>query len=73
VRSCGRFERTTLLTLDLVMTILLFIYVPTRLSLLAQALALLRSQTPSALFAVNWPDMCHICFHRDPSKFIWKV
>jgi hypothetical protein len=54
VRSCKRFERTALLTLDLVMTILLFIYVPARLSLLAQALALLRSQPPSALFAVNW-------------------
>jgi hypothetical protein len=54
IESCGKFEQYVLLTLDLVMTILLFIYVPARLSLIAQALALLRSQPPSALTAVDW-------------------
>jgi hypothetical protein len=54
IKSCGKLEQYVLLTLDLVMTILLFIYVPARLSLIAQALALLRSQPPSALTAVDW-------------------
>jgi hypothetical protein len=54
IKSCGKLEQITLLTLDLVMTVLLFIYVPARLSLIAQALALLRSQPPSALTAVDW-------------------
>jgi hypothetical protein len=54
IKSCGRLERVAFLTLDLIMTILLFIYVPARLSLIAQALALLRSQPPSALTAVVW-------------------
>ena len=54
INSCGTFEKVALLTLDLVMTILLFIYVPARLSLIAQALALLRSQPASALTAVDW-------------------
>jgi len=54
INSCEKFERTTLLTLDLVMTILLFIYVPARLSLIAQALVLLRNQPSTALVAVDW-------------------
>jgi hypothetical protein len=53
-RNIGKFEQIVLLTLDLVMTILLFIYVPARLSLIAQALALLRSPPSSALTAVDW-------------------
>ena len=54
INSCGGLEKVALLTLDLVMTILLFIYVPARLSLIAQALALLRSQPANALTAVDW-------------------
>jgi hypothetical protein len=54
IESCGKLEQIAILTLDLIMTILLFIYVPARLSLIAQALALLRSQPPSALTAVDW-------------------
>ena len=50
----GRAGRTTLWALDLIMTILLFIYVPARLSLIAQALALLREQPSSAFIAVDW-------------------
>lgn len=52
--NCGTAERTVLLLLDLVMTILLFIYVPARLSLLTQAVALLRHQPAEALLAVDW-------------------
>ena len=54
INSCPISEKVALLTLDLVMTILLFVYVPARLSLIAQALALLRSQPASALTAVDW-------------------
>ena len=54
IGSCQKFERRALLILDLIMTILLFIYVPARLSLIAQALALLRNQPSSALVAVDW-------------------
>ena len=54
INSCPTLEKVALLTLDLVMTILLFVYVPARLSLIAQALALLRSQPASALTAVDW-------------------
>ena len=54
INSCGIAERTAFLFLDLVMTILLFVYVPARLSLIAQALALLRNQPSSALVAVDW-------------------
>ena len=54
INSCATLEKAALLTLDLVMTILLFVYVPARLSLIAQALALLRSQPASALAAVDW-------------------
>ena len=54
INSCETLEKVALLTLDLVMTVLLFIYVPARLSLIAQALALLRSQPASALTAVDW-------------------
>ena len=48
------FERRALLMLDLIMTILLFIYVLARLFLIGQALALLRHQPPTALVAINW-------------------
>jgi len=54
IRSCQKFERKVLLILDFIMTILLFFYVAARLSLLAQALVLLRNQPSSALVAVNW-------------------
>ena len=54
INSCQKLERKALLILDLIMTILLFIYVPARLSLIAQALALLRNQPPSAFVAVDW-------------------
>ena len=54
INSCPTPEEVALLMFDLVMTILLFIYVPARLSLIAQALALLRSQPASALSAVDW-------------------
>ena len=54
IDSCATLERLALLVLDLVMTILLFVYVPARLSLIAQALALLRSQPAGALTAVDW-------------------
>jgi len=54
IKSCEIFERIALLTLDLVMTILLSIYVLARLFLIAQALALLRNQPPSALTVVDW-------------------
>ena len=54
ISSCQKFERRALLILDLIMTILLFVYVPARLSLIAQALALLREQPSSALVAVDW-------------------
>ena len=52
--SCSTLKRLALLVLDLIMTILLFVYVPARLSLIAQALALLRRQPASALTAVDW-------------------
>ena len=48
------FGKKVRLMLDLFMTILLFIYVPTRLSLIAQALALLRNQPPTAFLSVDW-------------------
>ena len=54
VSSCQKSERMALLILDLMVTILLFVYVPARLSLIAQALALLRDQPPTALIAVDW-------------------
>ena len=53
-KSYGIIGQVGLLTLDLIMTILLFVYVPARLFLIAQALALLRSQPASALSAVDW-------------------
>ena len=54
ISSCTSLEKVSLLILDLVMTVLLFVYVPARLSLIAQALALLRSQPANALTAVDW-------------------
>ena len=50
----SRFAKVVRHVLDLVMTILLFIYVPARLSLIAQALALLRNQPQTAFIAVDW-------------------
>jgi hypothetical protein len=41
-------------SLDLAMTILLFAYVPARLSLIAQAFALLRTQPSSSFVQVDW-------------------
>ena len=54
INSCKSLEWTALLTLDLIMMILLFTYVPARLSLITQALALLRNQPSTALDAVDW-------------------
>ncbi len=48
------FGKVVRIALDLVMTILLFVYVPARLSLIAQALALLRQQPQAAFLAVDW-------------------
>ena len=45
------FAKVVRLVLDLVMT---FIYVPARLSLIAQAVALLRNQPQTAFIAVDW-------------------
>lgn len=53
VQDHGKFIRIGHLTLDLIMTIFLFVYVP-GLCLIAQALALLRNQPASALTAVHW-------------------
>ena len=46
------FLKVIRLTLDLIMTILLFIYVPARLT--GQAFALLRKQPRDAFLAVDW-------------------
>ena len=55
IKSCETFERTALLALDFIMTILLFIYVPARLCLIALALASLRTyQLSTAHFAIDW-------------------
>ena len=54
IDSYPALEKIAILVLDLIMTILLFVYVPARLSLIAQALALLRNQPASALTAVDW-------------------
>jgi len=54
INSCGKVKRIVLLILDLIMTILLFIYVPARLSLITLAFALFRNQPASALVAVIW-------------------
>jgi len=48
------FLKVVRLTLDLIMTILLFIYVPARLTLIGQAFALLRKQPQDAFLAVDW-------------------
>ena len=48
------FGKLTRDELDFIMTILLVIYIPARLSLIAQALALLRDQPEKALLAVDW-------------------
>jgi len=48
------FLKVIRLTLDLIMTILLFIYVPARLTLIGQAFALLRKQPQDAFLAVDW-------------------
>lgn len=54
INSCPTFEKVALLILDLVMTVLLFVYVPVRLSIIAQAFALMRNQPASAFTAVDW-------------------
>ena len=48
------FLKVVRLTLDLIMTILLFIYVPVRLTLIGQAFGLLRKQPQDAFLAVDW-------------------
>jgi len=48
------FGNVLRLALDLIMTILLFVYVPARLCLIAQALALMRTQPETAFLAVDW-------------------
>ena len=48
------FLKVVRLTLDVIMTILLFIYVPTRLTLIGQAFALLRKQPQDAFLSVDW-------------------
>jgi len=48
------FLKVVRLVLDLIMTIFLFVYVPARLLLIAQALALLRNQPETAFLAVDW-------------------
>jgi len=48
------FGKVLHLVLDLVMTILLFVYVPARFSLIAEAVVLLRNQPQSAFMTVNW-------------------
>jgi len=48
------FLRVVRLTLDLIMTIPLFIYVPARLTLIGQAFALRRKQPQDAFLAVDW-------------------
>jgi len=48
------FLKVVRLTLDVIMTILLFIYVPARLTLIGQAFALLRKQPQDAFLAVDW-------------------
>ena len=50
----GRFGKRARYGLDFIMTILLFIYVPARLFLVAQAFALLRDQPTKALLIVDW-------------------
>ena len=48
------FGNVVRVVLDLIMTILLFVYVPARLSLIVQAVALLRNQPPSSFVSVDW-------------------
>ncbi len=50
----GKFSKKLRTALDIFMTGLLFVYVPARLCLIAQALALLRDQPPTAFVAVDW-------------------
>ena len=47
-------KKVLIYVLDFIMTMLLFVYVIARLSLIAQALALLRRQPPSSFVAVDW-------------------
>jgi len=54
VKNMSKFARALFSALDLVMTVLVFAYVMARLSLIAQALALLRRQPSDAYLAVDW-------------------
>jgi len=57
MRPFGKVKRITFLMLDLMMTmLLLLIYAPARLSLIVQALALLRNQPSSAFVTVRGSD-----------------
>jgi len=53
-REAKGFERFLRGVLIFLLVSLLFIYVPARLSLLSQAVALLRKQPPSAFYVVEW-------------------
>ncbi len=56
INSYPKAAHRVLLFLDLITTVLLFVYVPARLSLLVQALALLQHQPQSAFIAVDWTN-----------------
>jgi len=56
------FVKVVRLTLDPIMTILLFIYAPARLTLIGQAFALLRKQPEDAFFAVDWNQYIPLLF-----------
>ena len=52
----SRLTTLALSSLDLAMTVLLFAYVPARLSLIAEAFALLRKQPSSTYIPVDWTE-----------------
>ena len=54
VKLDNKFRKKVRLVLDMLITALLFVYVPARLSLIAQAVALLRDQPSTAFVAVDW-------------------
>ena len=53
-KKMAPFATVVLLALELIMTLLLFVYVIARLALIAQALALLRRQPADAYSVVDW-------------------
>ena len=54
IKSCATWEKVILLILDLVMTFLLCIYLPARLTIIALAFNLMWTQPPSAFTAIDW-------------------